>query len=112
MPHIIVEYSPEADLDIPHLLRNLHGELSTKETVSLASIKTRAIPVESTFVGEEATPNLMVHITVKLLPGRSDDLKRSMAMGLRDAALPYLGEKKINLSVEVVDLHKESYIQN
>ncbi len=111
MPHIIVEYCETLNtLDVPKLLSDLHDHLAERESVSLQSIKTRAVPIKYVLVGDAPMHNQMVHITLKLLPGRNDDLKKQMAQGFFDITHKALHhDKRISISVEVTELHAASY---
>lgn len=112
MPHIIVEYTDilEPSLDVPKLLSGLHNNLSERETIKLEAIKTRGVPVKYTVVGTGSDHDKMVHIDLKLMPGRSDDLKKEMAQGLFDFARKCcVHDERISVTVEVSELHQSSY---
>ncbi len=111
MPHILVEYTDHLSVDVPKLLDALHYDLAEKETINVHTIKTRAIPVKYTIVGDGHDPDQMIHITVRMLPGRDDALKKAMAQSLHDTARKLLPDARINLSVEIQELHAESYVQ-
>jgi 5-carboxymethyl-2-hydroxymuconate isomerase len=111
MPHIIVEYPADAHSEIEALFPKLHLALKDKETINQAAVKARAVPVAKMWVGESNQPAAAFHITLKLLPGRSDTLKKNMAETLRNTALSTLQETHPDwpVSAEVQDLHAESY---
>ncbi|MEM7680176.1 MAG: hypothetical protein AAF182_04160 [Pseudomonadota bacterium] len=112
MPHIIVEYTDilAPSLDVAKLLAGLHKNLSERETIKLEAIKTRAFPVQYCVVGTGADHDKMVHINLRLLPGRSDDLKKEMAQGLHDFARKCcVHDERISVTVEVSELHEASY---
>ena len=111
MPHIVVEYTDTLSdrVDIPKLLSDLHDDLAERETVDIHAIKTRAIPVQYCVVGDGENPDKFIHITLRLLPGRNDDLKKEMAQGLFDIAVKERHDDRISISVEVVDMHAASY---
>ena len=109
MPHIIVEYTDTLGLAISDLLHDLHTDLAGRESVSIGAIKTRAIPVKHCVVGEAGGPDTFIHIALKLLPGRSDELKKTMAQGLFDIAKTHATKDDVSLSVEVIDMHAPSY---
>lgn len=113
MPHIIVEYSDmlESSVDVPKMLSELHDNLAQRETITIRSIKTRAIPVKYTLAGDQNDHDKMVHITLKLLPGRDADLLREMTQGLYDAVRKHLHKDDISLSCESVILDQETYIK-
>ena len=113
MPHIIVEYTEHLTVDIANLLTKLHATLAEQDTIDIHSIKTRAIPVQYTIVGDGHEPDKFIHIDLKLLPGRADALKHTMAKALHDAARTCcIHDDRISLSVEVSELHEASYTQS
>jgi 5-carboxymethyl-2-hydroxymuconate isomerase len=112
MPHITVEYCETLSaVDIPKLVAALHEDLSTRETINLHGIKSRAVPVKYVIVGDQTDYDKMIHITLKLLPGRSDDLRKEMAQGLAAAARQHASDTRIAITCEVVELDAASYIK-
>ncbi|MCC6598081.1 MAG: hypothetical protein IT559_04770 [Alphaproteobacteria bacterium] len=111
MPHIIVEYSATMKLDMPELLNQLHVALAQQDTIKIKAIKTRAIPVHDVIIGDGRWSDKMVHIALKLLPGRDDALKRTMAQELHDVTKLFVQDDSISITVEVIELHEASYIK-
>jgi 5-carboxymethyl-2-hydroxymuconate isomerase len=111
MPHIIAEYTEELDIDLNKFTIMLHHTLSLQETIKEESIKTRLIPVQASVVGTKDSNNLFIHICLKLLPGRSNEQKSTMAQALYTAAKMFLADDSISLSVETCELHAQSYVK-
>lgn len=111
MPHIIVEYTSTMKHDIPELLSQLHENLAGQDTVKIKAIKTRGIPVQHVIVGTGGWSDKMIHIALKLLPGRSDELKRTMSQDLHDVAKAFVQDDSVSITVEVTELHEASYIK-
>ena len=111
MPHIIVEYTDTIDVDIPNLLNDLHNDLAPHDTVDISMIKTRAIPVKDCIIGGPDKPDQFMHIALKLLPGRSEELKKQMTAGLHTIAKNHLGDKPVALTIETLLIEAESYIK-
>jgi 5-carboxymethyl-2-hydroxymuconate isomerase len=111
MPHIIVEYTSTMKLDMPELLSQLHESLAGQDTVKIKAIKTRGVPVQHVIVGTGDWSDKMIHITLKLLPGRSDELKRTMAQDLHVIAKGFVKDDSASVTVEVTELHEASYIK-
>ncbi len=109
MPHIVVEYSRdlEKNLDVPNLLKELHLDLVSRDTIAREHVKTYALPIDLCEVGFDETPNSMLHVILKLLPGRSVDLKTEMVTGLRSIVDKYVSD--ISVTVEVQELEAETY---
>lgn len=102
MPHIVLEHNLEDEPRVSYICKKLHGALSRQETVKLESIKTRSIYVDNLSVGDAQNYTIFAHVTLKLLPGRSEELKHNMAQAFFDVLKSALKEGAF--SVEVVDL--------
>lgn len=111
MPHIIVEYSDDLSVEPQSLIKGLHDSLAAQDTVTHAAITARATPIKYCSVGEDEHPNSFVHILVKLLPGRSDELRAKMTKGLQETARSHITDSSVNISVETIELHQASYIK-
>lgn len=109
MPHIIVEYTDHMNTDMPVLLEKLHARLAEQESIKIEAIKTRAIPVQYVVLADGHAGDRMIHITLKLLPGRSDALKKIMAQALWQTAQDHMKDERIMVTTEVAELHAESY---
>tara|TARA_R110002124_G_scaffold287365_1_gene474207 strand:- start:144390 stop:144719 length:330 start_codon:yes stop_codon:yes gene_type:complete len=107
MPHIIVEYSPQLDDQIPALLNDLHETLSASG-IDKVRIKTRGIALNHSVVGLEGAGGLMMHATLLILEGRSYDLKKQYADPLYDV-LKKAAPNNCAVTLEVRDMDKETY---
>lgn len=110
MPHIVVEYTPALDIDVPQLLADLHEDFSKQETVDISQLKTRAIKLEQAIVADRGPQNLL-HIMAIMLPGRSNELRHKMASDLHKIAHRYVPDENTSVTVETIELHGESYIK-
>ena len=106
MPHIIVEHTQDVE-GVQSLLSALHSSLAEQDTVVLSSLKTRSIPVTHAIVGDGSS-NSMVHITLKLLPGRSDALLEKMTNDLKKIAEKHCSSATC-ITVESMNLNEISY---
>ncbi|WP_108649069.1 5-carboxymethyl-2-hydroxymuconate Delta-isomerase [Dongshaea marina] len=110
MPHCIIEYSKpiEEHVAIEQLVERVHSSAFDSGLFRESDIKTRAIGYEHFKLGEEH--NNFIHLSVKILPGRTDEQKAMLADGVLNA-LGSLAMTDLALSVEVVDLPGDSYIK-
>lgn len=108
MPHIIAEISKDLIEDVPAFLNDLHQSLANQNTVSINAIKTRAIIVKDCVIGDDHQENAMCHVTLKLLPGRDDALRKKMAADLHAVILQYV-DKSVSATVETALLDHPSY---
>jgi len=103
MPHLILEHNSDEDDLVRYVCKKLHGCLSKQETVNIETIKTRSCKVDSLILGEGREFSLFAHLTLKLLPGRSDDLKGKISERLLDT-MKKAFRKEGQFSVELLEL--------
>lgn len=109
MPHIIIEFSENltATTEIQSMVHDMHHALDGMHNVTLDRIKTRAIPCPYFEVGDKGRDGSFIHVTFRLLPGRTPEQKTYMSGILFDIAEKYCPNSA--LSVETVDLDGVSY---
>ncbi len=108
MPHCVLEYARPAlhDTDLPSLLPEIHDIVAQSELFAPANIKCRAIPVDHYLISGEI--KLFVHLSVRILPGRTNEQKTGLSTNLHTLLKDRLPGVP-SISVEVIDIHKESY---
>lgn len=112
MPHIIVEYTNNVPADLPKMLDDLHYLLAEFDTININAIKSRAIPVEYPIVGDGKERDQFIHITLKLLEGRTEDLRVQMGKALHEKAASFLPKgSDIALSLEVAEMNAATYVK-
>ena len=114
MPHVFLEYTPnltEFDVD-KALLRINHALVASGQFGAEFDIKSRAMELGAFRVGTALGERGFVHVKLALLSGRSAQIKKQLSESLL-AGLKDLGDWpegiEVQLSVEVVDLDRESY---
>lgn len=107
MPHIIVEHS---DSIASEMLNELHNNLASQDTIDLAAIKTRSIHVKNAITGD-GDKDGFVHITVKLLTGRPEELRQKIGADLKTVALAHIDADTTALSVEVHEMNPSTYVK-
>lgn len=108
MPHCIIEYARELESEhsIQNLVEQVHRSAAETGLFQPEDIKTRAIPVDHYF--SENPSNTFVHVTAKILSGRTEEQKKHLSRSLLttlDTELPQASIK----TVEVVDIDRASY---
>lgn len=115
MPHCILEYSGNiADSpDWQDLLLKINHALAGTGLFTLADIKSRAVRHEHFAVGDGDSSRAFVTLSVAILSGRDDDTKRRIAetmTAVLDQAFPLSRQRlKLSLTVQIADIHRESY---
>ncbi len=102
MPHCIIEYSDDLDnkQDIIKTVKAINTAIENSELFDNKTIKTRALPIHTYLVGGIKKP--FVHITVKILEGRTDSQKQQLSnRTLQCITAKYDIE---DISVEIVEL--------
>ena len=114
MPHCIIEYSAELveDINIEKLM-SLVFEGADKSTLfSTTDIKVRAIAFKDYYsdVKNEgnSTQKRFVHVCCKILSGRDLDQRQHLAKLILNE-LTSLNMTSVSMSVEIVDMERESY---
>ncbi|HEY5739407.1 MAG TPA: 5-carboxymethyl-2-hydroxymuconate Delta-isomerase [Gammaproteobacteria bacterium] len=108
MPHLIIEYSEGVDgtVAIPDIVDAAHAGAMSSELFPEYDIKTRAIGYRDHRTG--ATRDSFVHVTVRLLDGRSDAQKAMLSEAVLAHIEPLLPGVN-SVGVEIVDMHRASY---
>lgn len=114
MPHIVIEYSNTlADLDFKGLIHACHHAMNGLHNVTTDRVKTRAIKLDDFEVGIHGTTGQMVHVTLKLMTGRSIEARQELAKILHDVVREFMPQEKYPnaaLTVEIVELDRATYI--
>ncbi|MFC9594735.1 5-carboxymethyl-2-hydroxymuconate Delta-isomerase [Streptomyces sp. NPDC056944] len=103
MPQITVDYS--APLDRRGFARALHPLVVETVDATLDACKTRFREVEELVVGDGTTDDVIVHVEIALLFGRTDEAKARLSKAVLALLPKYLkATEGARLSVEVRDL--------
>ncbi len=108
MPHIVVEISQGVDecVDIKALLESLRNAAADTRVIEFSDIKLRATAYQEwMMVGQGDS---FIHITCRLLSGRTDQQKEILAIALRDATAS-LARNITSISVDIVDMNAVAY---
>lgn len=117
MPHLVLEYSNNiTGIDnLNKLFDKLHHLLAEELPTQLSSCKSRCIIHPLFFVGDQDKANAFVHLTIKILSGRSQHKKNylgEIALNvLKDFFEPAATHLTVKASVELMDLDK-NYFKN
>ncbi len=81
MPHTILEYSSDLDPlpDFRQLFAEVHAILDDVAGARIANAKSRGIPVEA-YVGDGDARRAFVHLEIRLMEGRSTEVKAEVVL--------------------------------
>ncbi|HEY1399047.1 5-carboxymethyl-2-hydroxymuconate Delta-isomerase [Roseateles sp.] len=113
MPHFILHHSANlVELDVSRCLTAVNAALAESGHFDEIDIKSRAFKADDFLVGVQASGRAFVAGTLSVLTGRSDETRREMgAIALKALAscIPASPELHIQVSVEVVEIQRETY---
>jgi 5-carboxymethyl-2-hydroxymuconate isomerase len=113
MPHCIIEYSEELTqtVDIKALMSCVFLAATQSALFSTGDIKVRAIPYNDFYAETENETNnkqLFIHVCCKILSGRHLEQRQKLSE-LVLSHLNIFAIKSVSISVEIVDMERESY---
>ncbi|MBA6231491.1 MULTISPECIES: 5-carboxymethyl-2-hydroxymuconate Delta-isomerase [unclassified Colwellia] len=113
MPHCIIEYSQELaqELDIKALMSCVFLAATQSALFSKGDIKVRAISYKDFYAEIENEANnkqRFMHVCCKILSGRHLEQRQKLSE-LVLSQLNTFAIKSVSISVEIVDMERESY---
>lgn len=115
MPHIVIEYTPNlVDLPFDAMLAEVtHRLAQCPEVEDEADLKARVVRADWFRVGLADSGRGFVHVTVRIMAGRSEQAKQDFSRRVADGMLEHMPTFErgltVHLSVEVVDIERSSY---
>ena len=117
MPHLTLEYSPNVlvEADFTDLFRKLHAILSRTGGIRLENCKSRAYVARECFIGSGAQAGGFIHLDIRFLEGRSDEIKRAIGEETRDTLMTWFQASvdtlDLQITVEVRDIERSFYFK-
>jgi 5-carboxymethyl-2-hydroxymuconate isomerase len=113
MPQVSIEHSDNlgSAFDAAGFARAVHGLLVAHADAELANCKTRLVE-HKVVIGDGKPSNAMVHVDLRVLPGRSDAQKRQLGsevLAALEKAMSALSGFDLQLTVEVRELDGANY---
>ena len=114
MPHLVIEYSDNlnGDFDVRTLMQKMHQALDGKYNIASNRIKARAIKLTDYIVGDHGTDAFMMHVTLKLMQGRTVEAQKELSSLLQSIARKHISLENYPhsaITVEVVELATATY---
>ncbi len=106
MPHCVIEHSSNIDSDL--LVQTVYSAALSSELFEPdgSDIKVRALAYTSYMTGPVKAD--FIHVALKILSGRDDEQKSNLASTVT-SGLVSLELIDVSITVEVVDMDRESY---
>lgn len=106
MPHLIIEHSANLPCNSTEMMEVVYQAAVSSGVMAAADIKVRALPYTSFRLHQHQRQ--FIHISCRLLAGRSSKQKVTLSEQMR-AALVQLLPEVYSISVEIIDMEPESY---
>lgn len=112
MPHIIIEHSASIQTDSENLSNIAFGACEQSGLFASKDIKTRVMSYDLFQIGKDDTKKShFVHVTVKIMPGRSTEQQHQLAQNILDK-LTALNLSDCSHSVEIIELNATAYCKH
>lgn len=116
MPHLILEYSDNIEIDAQPLFARLHDELVATGAVNMKGLKSRAIRHSEYRIADGHEDYAFVHLNILIRAGRPLEIqqevaKRAMAV-LEDAFGHRFENGYLSLSVDIKEMKEGISITN
>lgn len=113
MPHIIVEYTDniKTEAAINTLLKKINETLIAEGSVfPTGGLRSRAIELKDYFIADGAEDDAFVHVTMKIGPGRSTEVKEAVCERLfqmiEEHFFDLFAKRYLALSMELCEFNK------
>ena len=116
MPHLVIDYSANlTDFPQAQILKDVNAALcSHPEVKDEADLKSRTNRIEHFEIGNQPAGRGFVHAQLRLLSGRSPEAKKDLAERIAVVLrkhTPHPAGVMVQLSVEIVDMDRGSYVK-
>lgn len=116
MPHLVLEYSDNVleKEDLTSLFAKCHVLLAKTLPTEISSCKSRAIVCNTFYLAEGHEKNAFVHVTLKIMSGRSRETLNNTGHLLLDLLKSYFSEsiRKLHLQISLeIDALPEAYFK-
>lgn len=109
MPHLILECSDKiaSNIDLKSIFNHLHQYLAENLPTHVTSCKSRVRIYDNYFIGNAFENNLFMHLTLKILPGRSPETKNRVCEYIHrylKGLIRNCDHEKTSISIELLEL--------
>ena len=117
MPQIVLEYTNNIDLDLDHnnLFSQIHKLIHKHAGIKIENCKSRVIKLDKYYIGDGKRQNAFIHLEIKILEGRSYQIKSELGNLTLKLLEKYFSEVKkdfdLQITIELIDIEKNSYFK-
>ncbi|MBI4751654.1 MAG: 5-carboxymethyl-2-hydroxymuconate Delta-isomerase [Acidobacteria bacterium] len=117
MPHLTLYYTANlpAPTSFQPLLAEFHSILANVGGVKIGNCKSKAIRVEEFFVADGTQDQAFMHLDLRLLEGRSLELKQDIGKhcltAIKSAFSDLVEHNRVQITVEIRDIERRNYFK-
>jgi 5-carboxymethyl-2-hydroxymuconate isomerase len=108
MPHLILEYSDNIEVDVQPLLARLHEEVVATGAINLKGIKSRAIKHTQYRIADGDPDYAFVHVGLLIREGRSIEVQKEATQRVMNVLKDTFGhlfeKRKLSLTVDLKEM--------
>ncbi len=117
MPQITLQYTANINQKINYkaMFAEIHGILSDIGKINIGNCKSRAVKLDEYYIAQGEKDNAFIHLEVKFMEGRPDELKQDLGRQILDVLIKFYGKSidkcSLQVTVEILDLKRNSYFK-
>ncbi len=114
MPHLTIEYTSNAcpTVELDQLFARMHAVLNDVGGIKKKNCKSRAVELDSFYVGDGDADAAFVHVDLKFLEGRSSTLKREIGNAMLTILRECFAEATdLQITVAINDIDRSAYFK-
>lgn len=118
MPHLTLQYTSniKQEIDYSELFSKFHEVLNKTGGIKIENCKSRVVKLDNFYISKGEENSAFVHLEVKFLQGRTDDLKREIGNQLIEILKGYYAdsgnELDIQITIEILDINRDIYFKH
>ncbi len=117
MPQINLEYTVNISQDITarDIFPKIHQILGDVASIPQSNCKSRLHRVDDFHIADGDPKNAFVHLEIRFIEGRSPEIKTKIGQQCLEQLQAYFAEStsslNLQITVEILDIHKPSYFK-
>lgn len=115
MPQIILQFTEniKSSSGYNELFSEVHQAINTITGIKIENCKSRVIQLEDFFIGIGGSNNGFIHMEIKILEGRNNEIKSALGKSVLQILRRYFIENiellNLQITVEILDIQKNCY---
>lgn len=109
MPHVLLEYTQDVDLNFEDLFSHLHYIITETTGANIEKCKSRARLMEHPFVSDTNANSSMILIEICLMEGRDPAALKYLSQSIHAAVTDAVNHNSTEIAVRITEIKRETY---